>query len=103
MSPDILTSFDRLCVDCDADVGTIRRAYARELKLIDQQNDAPGFQQLRAADELAREWVKRPMTRGESRLTPPGGAADMHAGPNETVKQLLLRESDTLVTLESQP
>ena len=46
----------RLALGLDADTVTIRRAYARELNLIDQEQDLAGFQVLRQAYEAALEW-----------------------------------------------
>jgi hypothetical protein len=46
-------SFARLGLGPDADARTVRRAYARELKQIDQERDAAGFQYLRESYELA--------------------------------------------------
>lgn len=54
-------SFARLGLGLDADTRSVRRAYARELKQIDQERDAAGFQYLREAYELALAWAERVM------------------------------------------
>jgi len=54
-SPD---AFARLGIESTADEKTIRKAYARELKLIDQETQIQEFQSLREAYELAISWRK---------------------------------------------
>jgi hypothetical protein len=56
---DALPFLVRFGLPADADANAIRRAYARELKLIDQASQAVQFQQLREAYEAALYWAGR--------------------------------------------
>lgn len=56
--PDMPFFQRRLSLEDGADARAVRRAYARELKLIDQESDAAGFQRLREAYEAALQWVE---------------------------------------------
>lgn len=53
-------ALERLGLDDGADEKAIRKAYARELKLIDPETDIPGFQALREAYETAIGLRTRP-------------------------------------------
>ncbi len=83
MSSDIPFSLQRLSLGGDADVGMIRRAYARELKLIDQQSDAAGFQDLRGAYEHALAWAKRSATPDVPPAQPSGMDGGVQLGTDE--------------------
>jgi hypothetical protein len=63
----------RLDLAPDADQRQVRRAYARELKLIDQERDLEGFQYLRACYETALEWAAR--REAEPSASPAGAVA----------------------------
>jgi hypothetical protein len=56
----------RLGLAEDADERQVRRAYARELKRIDQERDLEGFQHLRACYEAALEWAAHRAAHAES-------------------------------------
>ena len=45
-------------LDVDADERTVKRVYAKQLKLIDQETDLEGFQALRDSFEEAMAWVR---------------------------------------------
>lgn len=51
-----------LALPYDADERSIRRAYARRLKQLDQQTEAAAFQQLREAYEGALQWARNSPT-----------------------------------------
>jgi hypothetical protein len=74
----------RLGLDEHAGAADIRRAYARELKLIDQERDAAGFQLLREAYEAAMQWGKgiaAPMPLASAMAPPPQVDRRALAGP----------------------
>jgi hypothetical protein len=60
--PNFLQRFD---LDLNADERAIRRAYARELKLIDQATEAERFQEMREMYEAALYWARRQLAEQE--------------------------------------
>lgn len=74
---DIPLYFERLGLAEGATAPEIRRAYARELKLIDQERDGAGFQLLREAYEWALQWSGQP-----NEAQPPVIVAPVATPPN---------------------
>lgn len=58
----------RLGLDANADERAIKKAYARELKLIDQEKDLAGFQALRESFEQAKSWAQMRLQHAQSML-----------------------------------
>lgn len=71
MAPGALhPGLERLGLERDAEARDIRRAYARELKKIDQARDAAGFQQLRDAYEGALAFAQWQADQGDPAPAP---------------------------------
>jgi protein TonB len=66
----------RLGLEEGADERQVRRAYARELKLIDQERDLEGFQHLRACYEAALAWIAHRGTPAEPAPAPAQAQGD---------------------------
>ncbi len=57
--------FERLGIEPTEDSGTIKKAYAVELKKIDQETQAKEFEKLREAYDLARNWINSSKQRND--------------------------------------
>jgi len=69
----------RLGLAEDADERQVRRAYARELKQIDQERDLEGFQYLRACYEAALAWAAE--RAASAAAVPAEATAEVEGGP----------------------
>ncbi|MES3026148.1 MAG: TonB C-terminal domain-containing protein [Pseudomonadota bacterium] len=88
---DSVDFLSRLDLDHGADVRAIRRAYAREVKLIDQQRNPEGFQLLREAYERALQWASQAEEESAPQAAPPVGLDQdaSHAAPGPSFDETL--------------
>jgi TPR repeat protein len=67
--------FETLGIDKQADVGAVRKAYAKAIKQCDQATEAERFQRIRQAYEFALQWAKQREEPSLSAESPPDPAA----------------------------
>lgn len=84
---------ERLALGLEAQARDIKRAYARELKLIDQEADLPGFQWLRECYEIGLRWAVYEAGRKEQDEggTQPPPQPDVPPPPPQPVTPAVLR------------
>jgi protein TonB len=100
----------QLGLGADADERAIRRAYARQLKQLDQELESAKFQQLRASYEHALAWATLPHaleeeaepvppSPAEAVVSPDGAAADEQARFNAALAALAQEDALDLETV----
>ncbi|MYM29705.1 hypothetical protein GTP58_15345 [Duganella sp. CY15W] len=99
----MLDAYERLGLAPGAETREIRKAYARELKKIDQENDSAGFQALREAYEMALHSVGRdtqpapePSAAAATQAAPIGDPPDQQAYAAWAECQSLVEQSSTI-------
>lgn len=99
MSGQVPACLAYLGLDADADERAVRKAYAREVKQLDQHEQPERFQTLREAYEAALRWCRSPRAAdGEADTaagdaSPPASASDQDAPAPQPVAQPAPRKS----------